>query len=826
MCLISCVSHVADAQNKKESFFHLKDLSPGVFLHGRSFYFPTVFGPTGLTGWILDENLIVREIDPGSPADGVAKPNDVIQKMNGVPLGENPLKTFGNQIVVSEESGRLLLGIIRKGKEHQLILELRKIGRLGNDWPFGCEKSEQILADGAKYLASVQNPDGGFDNNTTIAWGLTGLTWLATNDPTYLENCRRLIHWYHNTNRVEDQDNPCWGWGYMGTFLGEYFLKTGDRSALPVCKSVAKRLADAQHYCGSWGHGPGIGHGYVQGGLLNAAGAGCWLALELFEECGVDCKETLGKARKFFMRFVDNGTLPYGDHHPEFNGSGNSKDALACLALFVKGETEAARLFGRICTDFPEHRVKGHTGGWPGFIWGNVAGLHNPHHPDYRRVLDHWNWFHHVSRRWDGAFHMPPDVTGQTYMFRGPVLNTGGGALVYGVPKKNLRIFGAPESVFGSAELSRALKRGLKLYQELKFAELRQKVQADTVLGKQLLDAASAKEKDVELSIRKAKQALEAGSPIMAKTIAMALSEMCDEQLPRCKELVKEAESDKYKSVLKAAEQYEKYRWTVNGLPECREAIKKIASSPSAGAYRKFASDILAIPAESSKWIPVGELLFRRYWEEKDNDPIAMAAVMGLARVKGGYWPHWHTLRMLRDQGLIKDEFVKEWQALIPASTVDGETHEVPKHYYPFHATKWENRRPVEYVPSPSPAWKDIGFDDSKWIKGVGQLSNDRKASLTIPRGTSRNYIRISFETDDTEFNEWKLYIKNYGHRSKAIVHLNGICIAWIDENKSEYISVELLPVVLQHLKKGRNVLAICSTATRVFDIGLYASRK
>ncbi|MCP5117183.1 MAG: hypothetical protein GY953_40680, partial [bacterium] len=85
----------------KDDFFRKRELSSDVALSGRQFYIPTVFGPTGMNGWMLDETLVVREVENGSPADGIMAPNDIISHVNGKPLGAEPLKTFGRQIEVS-----------------------------------------------------------------------------------------------------------------------------------------------------------------------------------------------------------------------------------------------------------------------------------------------------------------------------------------------------------------------------------------------------------------------------------------------------------------------------------------------------------------------------------------------------------------------------------------------------------------------------------------------------------------------------------------------------------------------------------------------------
>ena len=96
-------------------FFDMDELSADVALSGRQFYIPTVLGPTGMNGWIHGDTLVVREVEVDSPADGVALPNDIIRAANGKPLGVEPLKVLGEQIEVSEQTGKLKLRITRSG---------------------------------------------------------------------------------------------------------------------------------------------------------------------------------------------------------------------------------------------------------------------------------------------------------------------------------------------------------------------------------------------------------------------------------------------------------------------------------------------------------------------------------------------------------------------------------------------------------------------------------------------------------------------------------------------------------------------------------------
>lgn len=399
----------------EEEFFRMEELSPDVALSGRQFYIPTVFGPTGMNGWMHGETLVVREVETDSPADGIALPNDVITHVNGQPLGSAPLEALGEQVEVSERTGRMELRIRRSGQARVVTIPVRRLGSVGEDWPFDCAKSRAIHLDACEYLARHQNRDGLFDGKIWVGFALDGLTWLASDDPRYQEHARRLAYGYRKEFDPEAISTINWEWSYMGVFLAEYYLKTGDDTVLPLCQEIAQSLAQSQQPCGTWGHGSYPGLGYVQGGSLNNCGLVCWLALVLFREAGVDVDPTaLDKATGFFSRFAHRGGVPYGDHRPEFGG-GNGKNAIPGVVHRILGDRAASEYYARLVTGSYRGRTSGHTGGFMGFIWGNMQGARNPHREDYRRMLEHWRWLLDVSRRWDGGFLLPESVIGKIY---------------------------------------------------------------------------------------------------------------------------------------------------------------------------------------------------------------------------------------------------------------------------------------------------------------------------------------------------------------------------------------------------------------------------
>jgi hypothetical protein len=449
-----------------------------------------------------------------------------------------------------------------------------------------------------------------------------------------------------------------------------------------------------------------------------------------------------------------------------------------------------------------------------GFGWGMVAGNLNPHRPDYRRMLDYWNWLYHVGRRWDGGFSFPASVTGGTYLYHGPIANTGCVGMVFGVPTASLRIFGRGESVFGTVALSPELRKGIERYHALDFAGVRAAVSDKTALGRQLLRAADARERDIAASLKSIKSALAAQNPVKAEVIARTLDAMCRGALPEARTLLAKARSETFAPVRDAAKVYNDHRFLVHSAPASLRKIQAVAKDKSAGIYRTLAAEWLAISPDAFQWTESATVVFNKYWETKETDPLAMGAVKRLAAIKGGNWACWFPNSYLRKNGFIKDTFVDEWVALLPASGLKG----------------GRDARLFAYLPLktgdalPAAGWTRPEYDDSKWTRAKGPLSNARDSLLKPPRGTELHFFRIKFNADNTNYAAWKLYVHNRGFRPPAVIYLNGHCIAWVDQHRTEYEPVDLPISALKYLKKGENVLAARTRRSdKGFDIGIYA---
>lgn len=801
------------AQADEGSFFRAAELGPNVAMSGTQFYIPNVFGPTGMNGWILGETLVVREVESGSPADGIVLPNDIIHAVNGKPLGAEPLKTLGRQVDVSEQTGKMSLLVKRGTGEKTLTIPIRKLGPLGKDWPYESAKSRAIHVDACEYLARNQNVNGLFDGRIYVGFALNGLTWLAADDPKYMENARRLAYGYRRAFDPEKTNTVNWEWGYMGVFLAEYFLQTGDRCVLPLAQAVGQTIARSQLPCGTWGHGPFPGRGYVQGGALNNCGLVCWMALVLLDEAGVPVNQpALNRSTKFFERFAFRGGVPYGDHRPEFGG-GNGKNALPGIVANILGDQAASEYYARLVTGSFRGRNGGHTGGFMGFIWGNVQGAQDPHYSDYRRMLDYWGWLLNVSRRWDGGFLVPESIIGKIYTYRGPMLATGGLAQLYAMPNRALRIHGGLRSVFAKQDLPAELAKGVLLYRDRKFDELRKSVKPTSSLARQLLAAADRKEKDITLTLDKIETAMNGGNLALASQMANDLSRLTynGRDIHRLGALRWQIRIHKDAGTLaNARELYERNKWLTYTDAEARQVFEKLAADPKAGIYQQLARQELATPDDASLWTYYCELIYTKSLPIWRIDSKAKAAMLRASSIRSGNWPKISALNLLQDVGVLAEQ-LKDWTPLVAPWTGD----------YPGPKPTWRYTSAAAGQGPPA-NWAGVDFDDSSWEKGRGPLGGDGGIQ---PRGGTP-YIRIAFDCDRVDFKKVLLGLRT---RGKAALYLNGSPVLWSDATQGPrmrmkaLVMIDLTPNAMKLLRKGRNVLAIRALGGRA-DFGMYAS--
>ncbi len=435
-----------------ESFYK----GPGVFStrpsETKSLQIIARFGPVGM-GIELHQPAFVmkiKNIEEGSPAaaTGKLKKGQIIETINGRKLADiDPRIQLGRIVAAAEASDGVLKFMVKDkpdAKAQQVIVKIPVLGAYSRTWPLKCPKSDKIVRNFADYLARP-GADRGFG-------GIGMLFLLSTGEEKDLEVARR---W---TKGLAKRAAPTYAWhlGYGGIPLTEYYLRTGDPSVLPTIQKWVDSAKKAQ-YLGGWAGRGGVAHVTYGGGggHLNAGGTAVVTFLMLAKECGVDVdRHTLHSTLTHFHRFAGRGNNPYGNNKPEVgfvdNGkNGNLAFAMAAAAsLTPNGEKsvyaaarDACAITGFYTTTFMLH---GHTGGGIGEIWRSAAMglLHDKAPAKYREFMDNRMWHYDLSRRWDGSFGI---LGGARY----DNTNWGAGyALAYTIPRKTLRITGAPKRPF------------------------------------------------------------------------------------------------------------------------------------------------------------------------------------------------------------------------------------------------------------------------------------------------------------------------------------------------------------------------------------------
>ena len=412
------------------------------------------FGPVGIGIELLQPafKMRVKNVEEGSPAaaTGKLKAGQLIDSINGRIMADiDPRQILGDIIAKAEASDGLVKLIIRENKDAKseaVVIKIPALGTYSKTWPLNCKKSDRIVREMAEYLK--QSGSNGM--------GMGHLFLLSTGDKSDLEYVGTQMQKVVKDNAGKEAAGGYpWYIGYGGLSLCEYYLRTGDKAILHTIKAYAEQ-ARRTIYNGSWGQKGGANYNYMAGGHMNAAGVHCVTFLLLAKECGVEVDEfTLKTSLRHFYRYAGRGAVSYGDGFPEITYTDNGKNGglafamAAAASLTPEGEAsiyakarDAAAVTSFYSTSWMLH---GHTGGGIGEIWrGPAMGLLYKKAPSrYREFMNNRAWFLDISRRFDGSFGI---VGGERYDT--PDSWAIGMALNYTVPRKHLRIYGAPRTKF------------------------------------------------------------------------------------------------------------------------------------------------------------------------------------------------------------------------------------------------------------------------------------------------------------------------------------------------------------------------------------------
>lgn len=395
-------------------------------------------GATGAHGWLFvrkqktaeARQILITEVEAGSPADGILQDGDVILGIAGRRFDADARKQFG--MALDEAEKKENKGILkltrwrpvkdaqpRRGVEEEVEIKLQAQEPFSDTAPYNCARSLQLMeAALSRILADAAKKNFGRIDESLLAL-------MAVGRPEHIKLVKDYLHqaaWAKPDYKIslESGGLVCWAYGLHGLIMTEYYLATGDDYVLPAIKEHAVKIAMGQSGGGLWGHGfawasinEGKLHGRLNGyGALNLAGLPCLLTLVMAEKCGVSHPEidaALQRALPFFADFVGRGTIGYGYHCPslDHNNSGrngqasNGKNAIAGLIFTALGDRKVSQYYAsQVASSYDEHE-HGHAGNSFTRFW-DMLGV-NCGGPEvaaaYHKEL---RWYNALCRGWDG----------------------------------------------------------------------------------------------------------------------------------------------------------------------------------------------------------------------------------------------------------------------------------------------------------------------------------------------------------------------------------------------------------------------------------------
>jgi len=411
-----------------------------------------LLGPTGLSGSISKNSIKVSHIAEGSPADGKVEKGDVIVGIGGEKFNGDVRRMFAAAIdaAETEEAGGKLPLLFSGNKTVELQLQV--LGSYSAIAPYKCPKTELIIERAAEYLAneikeSLRNKRR-FNSAATHS-ALLGL--MATGERKYINLVADAIKHSDildpDADLIEEQlageramGYVGWYWGYHCILLGEYYMLTGDRSALSALKIYAVALAKGQDAGGLWGHRMAVNGrlpGYAQ---MNQSSLSCFMGMLMARKCGIDdpdLNKGIAKTYAYYATHIGRGGFNYGVHGPDrkrFNNNGMSGLAAMCMALL--NNKEGVRFFSGLSATSYDNLEQGHASNFFNPLWTPLAAsLSGPEvtHGFFMNSL----WFNTTYRAWDGSFLRSPGKE------RGRAgSQTGAALLTYCLPRKALFITG------------------------------------------------------------------------------------------------------------------------------------------------------------------------------------------------------------------------------------------------------------------------------------------------------------------------------------------------------------------------------------------------
>jgi len=424
-------------------------------------------GPTGASGYIWAVRgpltrdarmIVVKNVDKGTPADGILQAGDVILGVDGKRFTYDVRKALASAITEAEKkenAGKLILTIWRDGRERTSELRLPVLGSFSKTSPWNCEKTEAIIIAECSVIATrgIEKAGDG------VACCVDALGLLATGDKQYWPLVRKYIDKLDKDSKSEGFEKK-WSWyvAYANLLICEYYLASKDKTVLPIIKTYSSRIAMGRSGVGTWSHefaDPaqndgkpfGIPAGY---GAMNQIGLTCTLSLVLAQKCGVDSADirtAISKSTALLSFYADKGSICYGDGAPwTATHENNGVSSQAAVLFDISGNKQAATFFTRMTLASYNERENGHTGHFFNWNWGALGAARGGEEAA-ASFIKNTRWFTELERCPNGSSvyqHQLADIDHHKYTGWS---TTGSRLLQHCLPRRQLYITGKGEGV-------------------------------------------------------------------------------------------------------------------------------------------------------------------------------------------------------------------------------------------------------------------------------------------------------------------------------------------------------------------------------------------
>ena len=487
LCLATSLRAQVDYHGNDSPWGQRADAGPDAEVPG--WYYN--LGITGLRAQLIAEEpkaLLIKYVFPDSPASGLIEAGDLIVGAGGQLFKEAHRNGYGEAVFgadgpiaemaqtletcqSSDDKGTLSLTIRRGSATKDIVLNVgQKYGTYSATFPASCEKSDKILAELLSYLVKHQGEDGSFGDPVHNIFAPLAL--LASGEAKYLPAVERNVRYhcretYPKDKRYFDLIN----WTYMSAaiVIGEYYLATGEKWALPELQEIHDHLARSQYLRmsqinpkakeshpdsypkepkdshGGWGHNPGF-EGYGPIAMLTGQGA---LAYSVMDRCGimVDRKKH-DAAYEFLKRGTgQNGYLWYGDQvggDPD-GWADMGRTGASGIAHFLSPYPEPvyreralahAKVIGQHPQSFPD------THGSPPMGMAYTALAANIDAESFRKLMDANRWWFTMAQCTDSTFYYQPNRDNAGYGSDSRLTASAVVAFIFTIPKHSLVITG------------------------------------------------------------------------------------------------------------------------------------------------------------------------------------------------------------------------------------------------------------------------------------------------------------------------------------------------------------------------------------------------